>query len=123
MEVSIAPKARSDIENILISTEENFGPKTMKRYAKLIATAIEAVAANPELPGSSERSEIAKQGRTYHLYFSRKSTGRAGDRIRQPRHLLLYRVTESGIVEIARVLHDSMDLQSHLPLEYRHDEE
>ena len=123
MEVFIAPKARSDIENILISTEENFGPKTMKRYTKLIATAIEAVAANPELIGSSERPEIARQGRTYHLFFSRKSAGRVGDRIRRPRHLLLYRVTEAGVVEIARVLHDSMDLRAHLPEEYRHGEE
>ncbi len=91
MEVCIAPKARSNIENILIWTEENFGPKTMKRYAKLIAKAIEAVAENLELLGSIERREIAKQGRTYHLFFSRKSAGRAGSRIRQPRHLLLYR--------------------------------
>jgi toxin ParE1/3/4 len=53
------------------------------------------------------------------LYFSRKSAGRAGDRIRQPRHFLLYRVTESKIVEIGRVLHDSMDFQSNLPEEYR----
>ena len=32
MEVIIAPKARSDIANILVWTQENFGPRTMKRY-------------------------------------------------------------------------------------------
>jgi toxin ParE1/3/4 len=119
MEVIIAPKARSDIASILAWTNENFGPQILKRYAKLIATAIEEVAADPELPGSSHRPEIVERCRTYHLFFSRKSAGRAGRRIRRPRHFLLYRVTESNVVEIGRVLHDSMELHAHLPDEYR----
>ena len=119
MEVIVAPKARSDIASILAWTEENFGPQTLKRYGKLIAAAIEQVAENPELAGSSHRPEIAEHCRTYHLFFSRKSAGRSGDRIRKPRHFLLYRVTEANVVEIGRVLHDSMDLQTHLPEEYR----
>jgi toxin ParE1/3/4 len=119
MEVIIAPKARSDIASILAWTEENFGPQTLKRYAKLIATAIEQIAENPERVGSSQRPEIAVHCRTHHLYFSRKTAGQAGDRIRQPRHLLLYRVIESNTLEIGRVLHDSMDLQTNLPDEYR----
>ena len=119
MEVIIAPRARSDIASILAWTEESFGRQTLKRYGKLIATAIEEVAANPELAGSSKRPEIAEDCRTYHLFFSRKSAGRAGDRIRHPRHFLLYRVTESNGVEIGRILHDSMELQAHLPQEYR----
>jgi toxin ParE1/3/4 len=123
MEVIIAPRARSDIASILAWTEESFGRQTLKRYGKLIATAIEEVAANPELAGSSKRPEIAEDCRTYHLFFSRKSAGRAGDRIRHPRHFLLYRVTESNLVEIGRVLHDSMELQAHLPEEYRRSRE
>ena len=67
MEVIIAPKARSDIASILAWTEENFGPQTLKRYAKLIATAIEQIAENPERAGSSQRPEIAEHCRTYHL--------------------------------------------------------
>ena len=77
MELSIAPKARADIANILAWTEEHFGPQTLKRYGKLIATAIEQVAENPELAGSSNRPEIAEHCRTYHLFFSRKEAGRA----------------------------------------------
>ncbi len=119
MDVVIAPQARSDIASILVWTEENFGQHTLRRYAKLIAKAIEQIAENPDRAGSSQRPEIAEDCRTYHLYFSRTSAGRAGDRIRQPRHLLLYRVTESNILEIGRVLHDSMDFQANLPDEYR----
>ena len=119
MPVIIAPKARGDIVSILAWTEENFGPQTSKRYAALIATAVEQVGANPELAGSSPRPEIADNCRTYHLFFSRKSAGRAASRIHRPRHFLLYRVTEPGMVEIGRVLHDSMELKAHLPEEYR----
>jgi toxin ParE1/3/4 len=119
MEVIIAPRARADIASILAWTEESFGPQTLSRYAKLIATAIEQVAENPDRAGSCQRPEIADNCRTYHLFFSRKAAGRAGDRIRRPRHLLLYRVNESGMVEIGRVLHDSMELKAHLPKEYR----
>jgi len=119
MEVIIAPRARSDIASILAWTEDNVGPQALKRYARLIATALEQIAENPARAGSSQRPEIAEHCRTYHLYFSRKSAGRAGDRVRQPRHFLLYRVAESNMVEIGRVLHDSMDLQANLPEEYR----
>jgi toxin ParE1/3/4 len=119
MDVLIAPRARGDIASILAWTEEYFGPQILKRYGKLIATAIEQVAVNPERAGSMQRPEIAEGCRIYHLFFSRKSAGRAGDRIRRPRHFLLYRVTESGVVEIGRVLHDSLELEAHLPEAYR----
>jgi toxin ParE1/3/4 len=119
MQVIVAPRARRDIASILAWTEEHFGLRTLKLYGELIATAIEQVAANPELAGSNKRPEIAENCRTYHLYFSRKSAGRAGYRIRQPRHLLLYRFTDPNFVEIGRVLHDSMELQENLPPEYR----
>ncbi len=119
MEVIIAPRARSDIASILAWTEQNFGPQTLKRYGKLIATAIEQVAANPELAGSSKRPEISDKCQTFHLFFSRKSAGPPGQRIRNPRHFLLYRVTEANTVEIGRVLHEEMELQDHLPEEYR----
>jgi toxin ParE1/3/4 len=119
MEVIIAPAARSDIAAILAWTDENFGSKTLKRYARLIATAIAEVATDPDLPGSRHRPEIAHRCRTYHLYFSRQSAGRPRDRVQRPRHFLLYRVTTSNVVEIGRVLHDSMELRGNLPEEYR----
>jgi toxin ParE1/3/4 len=119
MEVIIAPKARSDIASILEWTQQNFGPQILKRYVKLIETAIEEIAANPDRAGSIQRPEIAKDCRTYHLFHSRKKAGTRGNRIRAPRHFVLYRVPGSGVVEIGRVLHDSMDLEQHLPEEFR----
>jgi toxin ParE1/3/4 len=119
MELIVAPKARRDIAGILAWTHDNFGPQTLKRYAWLSQAAIDAVATNPDLPGSAQRPEIATHCRTYHLIHSRNNAGSRGSRVRKPRQFLLYRVSESGIVEIGRVLHDSMELEQHLPEEYR----
>ena len=119
MEAIIAPKARSDIANILVWTDENFGPRIMQRYAKLIKTAFEAIAANPQLDGSVPCPEVAKNCRTYHLFHSRKKAGTRENRILKPRHLLLYRIADTGIPGIGRVLHDSMQLERHLPEDYR----
>jgi toxin ParE1/3/4 len=122
MEIIIAPAARADIVAILDWSQEQFGDRTASRYQKLIQTAIKEVASDPELPGSSRRDEILANCRTYHLSCCRKKAGRRGDRIRHPRHFLLYRMSAEGVVEIGRVLHDSMDLDAHLPEEYRHPE-
>lgn len=119
MEVVIAPMAGEDIASILAWTHEHFGPQIRRRYRNLIATAIEQLADNPYLIGACQREEIADNCRTYHLFFRRQSAGRPRDRIRRPRHFLLYRVSESNVVEISRVLHDSMELTEHLPEEYR----
>jgi plasmid stabilization system protein ParE len=72
MEATIAPKARSDIAGILEWTHDNFGLRTMRRYAKLIQTALEDIAGDPECKESESRPEIAKNCRTCHLFHSRK---------------------------------------------------
>lgn len=91
----------------------------MNRYAKLIKTAIEEIAADSEAAGSESRPEIAENCRTYHLFHCRKKAGARENRINKPRHLLLYRVGKAGALEISRVLHDSMELDQHIPKEYR----
>jgi toxin ParE1/3/4 len=119
MHVIIAPQARSDIMSILAWTQESFGPSAYKRYAQLLETAIAEIAEDPVRAGSVQRREIAENCRTYHLFHSRKKADTRGNRIRKPRHFLLYRVVATGVVEVGRVLHDSMDLEQHLPEEYR----
>jgi toxin ParE1/3/4 len=117
MEAIVSSQARRDIAAILTWTHDNFGPRTMARYAKRIRTAIEDVAADPEVVGSETRPEIARHCRTYHLVHCRKKAGARGQRIRKPRHFLVYRVTDVGVVEIGRILHDSMELERHFPAE------
>lgn len=111
----ISPAAERDIQSILAWTHERFGQQARLRYEALLVRAILDVVDDPERAGSHSRPEIAPAARTYHLWHSRDRVEPAGDRVRQPRHLLLYRTRADGRVEIGRVLHDRMDLAQHLP--------
>ncbi|MFM8251121.1 MAG: hypothetical protein ACKOBW_05935 [Planctomycetota bacterium] len=64
------------------------------------------------------REIIEEKPYTYHLRQSRDHVSRSIGRIRQPRHFLLFRITAESCLEIGRVLHDSLDLARHLPLDY-----
>jgi toxin ParE1/3/4 len=115
----IAPIAKQDIASVLTWTEEHFGEQARLRYEALLVQAIIDVSNNLELPGSHSRPEIAAAARTYHLFHSCGHVAAEVGRVRRPRHFLLYRTRGDGVVEIGRVLHDSVDLTRHLPDEYR----
>lgn len=90
----------------------------MVRYKALIKQALLDVGSDPERPGSKERPEIMIEGaRTYHLGFSRSRV--SGPSVKTPRHFLLYRHLDERVIEVGRILHDSRDLQRHLPEGYR----
>jgi len=55
--------------------------------------------------------------RMCHLDFSRG--GIKGERVKAPRHFLLYRRRGERVIEVGRVIHDARDLAGHLPKEYR----
>ena len=110
--------ARRDIASIVKRSLQEFGEAASLRYSALIRQALFDIGADPEWPGSKERPEIMIQGaRTYHLEFSRSRV--SGSTVKEPRHFLLYRRREDGVIEVARILHDGRDLQRHLPEEYR----
>jgi toxin ParE1/3/4 len=111
--------ARWDIAALLERSREQFGEKSRLRYEALLKQAILDVAADPERIGSQLRPEFAPAIRFYHLRYSRDRVKRSLGRVRSPRHLLVYQVVEGGIIEVVRVLHDSMDLERHLPEDYR----
>ena len=115
----LAPAAERDIEQILAWSHEQWGEQARLRYEAPLVRAIWDVVEVPNRAGSHTRPEIAAGARTYHLRHSRdRLTGPPG-RVSRPRHFLLYRTMPDGHVEIGRVLHDSMDLDRHLPDDYR----
>lgn len=99
----IGAAAELDFANILKWTVENFGERQSRIYRDVLVQAIEELAADPYLAASQTRDEILPGFRTLHVRR----------RNRRGRHLLLYRVVQGEIIEIARILHDSMDLQRH----------
>jgi toxin ParE1/3/4 len=115
---AISPAAERDIQSILAWTQERFGSQARLRYEALLIRAILDVVEDPKRPGSQNRPEIASAARTYHLGYSRDRVTPTANRVRRPRHFLLYRTSSDGRIEIGRILHESMDLAAHLPEEY-----
>jgi toxin ParE1/3/4 len=117
----LSPAARQDIREILRWSEQEFGETAAARYRALIKQAVRDVGEDPQRPGSQERPELMIEGaRTYHLQFSRRRVSSPG--VKEPRHFLLYRSRQDGVVEVARVLRDGRDLVRHLPKSYRQSE-
>lgn len=114
----LAPAAQMDARDLLRVNELHFGKLAKKRYKALLQQALLDIGADPKRPGSQARPEIMIDGlRTYHISFSRRRV--IGPQVKDPRHFLLYRRLEDGVIEVARIFHDSRDLQLHLPEDYR----
>ena len=114
----LSPLAEADLEAILTWTHEHFGERGRLRYEALLIRAILDVATDPQRPGCQSRPELAADALTYHLLHSRDHVPKVTGRVRKPRHFLLVRIAGDGCLEIGRVLHDSMDLDRHLPEGY-----
>ena len=65
--------------------------------------AIRELRNGPDLPGSRQRDDIMQGVRVLHV----ARHGRRGW------HFILFRAIEPRRIEVARILHDSMDLQRH----------
>jgi toxin ParE1/3/4 len=103
--VRLGAQAERDLLSILQWTAENFGGQQAKNYRTTLLQSIRELAAGPDVSGARKRDDIVKG--FYSLHIARH--GRHG------RHLLLYRLIGDQTIEIARILHDSMDLRRHLP--------
>jgi len=114
----LSATAEADIISVLAWTESRFGELAPRRYERLLATALRDVGADPEPAGSVLRPELGPGIRSYHLFHSRERARTDGAIVRRPRHFLLYRAMTPDLVGIGRVLHDAMDLERNLPLDY-----
>lgn len=97
MKFIVSHLASQDIENIWLYTSENWSKKQADRYFKLIIDEIEYISNNPD---SGDNYSIVRKG-----YF----------RSRIKSHFIFYRINKKKkIVEIIRVLHQKMDIESRL---------
>lgn len=103
--VRLAQQAEFDLFEISKRTAENFGALQAKYYGETVSLAIEALNDGPEILGSKARDEIGQGIRTSHV----ARHGRKG------RHFVVFRVSEEGVLDVLRLLHDSIDLARHLP--------
>jgi toxin ParE1/3/4 len=97
MKFKISILASRDIESIWLYTYENWSIEQADRYVNLIVDEIEYVAEKPE--SGFDVSSI-RQG-----YFRTKIKS----------HLIFYKIDQKNeIVEIIRILHQSMDIENRL---------
>ena len=91
----LRPLALNDLEGIWEYTFATWGEEQAERYLHELNWAFEELARHPKLGRSCD---VIREGYRKHLVGS---------------HVVFYRVDDQDI-EIVRVLHSSMDFQSHL---------
>ena len=106
--VRLSAAAEADYRQILRWTAENFGLPQAKVYADTLSSALTALSAGPAIIGAKARNEIGTHIWTLHV----ARNGRKG------RHFVMFRaggLREQNVIDVLRLLHDSMDLERHLP--------
>lgn len=105
--VRLSAAAEADYRQILQWTVKNFGPAQARSYADTLSSALKALSAGPSAIGAKERTEIDDNIWTLHV----ARNGRKG------RHFVLFRINKikaHNVIDVLRLLHDSMDLERHL---------
>ena len=106
--VRLSAAAEADYRQILRWTAENFGLPQARIYADTLSSALKALSNGPSIIGVKERGEIGTNICTLHV----ARNGCKG------RHFVMFRVGSfqgRNVIDVLRILHDSMDLVRHLP--------
>ena len=103
--VRLAEKAEHDLLDALVWTTDQFGALQADDYLETLTLALEALTDGPNIVGSKVRDDIELGIRTLHV----ARLGRKG------RHLVVFRFADGQVIDVIRLLHDSMDLAKHLP--------
>jgi len=106
----ISKAAEADIEVILNHSLDTFGEEAALRYENLLKVSINALRKDVNQPGASPTlRELSK----FHISMCKKEAQVDGVVVATPRHIIFFRVSHE-ILEVVRVLHDSMDFERHI---------
>lgn len=97
---------KRDRVDIIRWTIRHFGTRQAEIYSETIALALAALRDGPDTLGVKRRDDLAPGILTLHV----ARDGRKG------RHFIVFRIRDECCIEVLRLLHDSMDLTSHLPV-------
>ena len=98
--VRLTAAAERDFVDVVAWTAERFADRQAGRYADAIARAIAGLADGPDQLGSHTREDLPVGLRI--LPIARRAV--------RARHVLIYRLSGDSIIEIVRILHQSMDI-------------
>lgn len=97
--VRLTAAAERDFADVVAWTAERFGDGQARRYADAITRAIASLVDGPDQLGSRAREDLPVGLRI--LPIARRAV--------RARHVLIYRSSSDGIIEIVRILHQNMD--------------
>lgn len=100
----LSAQAEQDIVDILAWTAVHFNEQQASTYSDTLTLALEALIEGPDALGVKSRNDIAPGVMTLHVARS----GRKG------RHFVVFRAGGNNVIDVLRVLHDSMDLPRHV---------
>lgn len=108
LSVRFAGRAQARIEKVLLRSIRQHGAQAAARYQALITASIRLLRGTPTPPYSQPVRRVPGV-RALHLRHAIRVLA-AEDRVRNPRHLLLYRIGEDGALEVLGLAHDRMQL-------------
>lgn len=114
MGLRLSAEAQTDVADALDWSLANFGEDAFQRYSNLLRVSFRDLVEDPLRLGSREFDTVDELVRLYPIKFSRKRAAVGGIVVQRPRHLIAYRLAGDGKLEVLRVLHDRMDVPSHL---------
>jgi plasmid stabilization system protein ParE len=112
----LSAAAARDLRGIAAFGQRRYGEAQTRVYARLLVKAFGKLAQEPMLLGSKDMSHWRPGLRKIHL--RRFQQGR-----RSAAHVIFYRSTEDGPLEIVRVLRDVMDFEAALDRRHEADDE
>jgi len=96
--------AKADIAAILKISEKRHGTQARLRYRALLTAAMRRIAADPGECSATDCSDLFAGVRSFHIRHSRDESRE--EPVRDPVHVIFYRVPQPDVVEIVRVLHE-----------------
>jgi toxin ParE1/3/4 len=108
----LSEPARTDIADLLATSEAMHGTEARIRYRALLTAALRRIAVEPQGVLTQDRGDLAPRVRSFHIRHSRNDSREKP--VAQPVHVVFYRAAEPGLVEVVRVLHDRMEPERHV---------
>jgi len=104
----LSQPAEAELDDILDRSEDKFHEIGRMRYATLLVQAMQDIAEDPQREGVEWVRALGMRIGVYHVWYGRNSVPNPAERVHEPRHLIVFRVADDGIVDILGFAHDSM---------------
>ena len=100
-------RAEDQVDRILLESAREWGVEGAARYHRLMLAVWAALGRDPELRGTRRVARLPEV-KAYPLRLGRALVAPPTERVRNPRHIVVYRVSADGVVEVLGLVHDRM---------------